>query len=376
MPTFFPSISADLREWALAQPLFFTASAPLTGKHINLSPKGLTSSTFTIFPPEPSQSVPAPKKTGNNADNSAPNEEQPGSTQAAYVDFTGSGAETIAHVYENGRATIMLCSFGPSPRIMRLFCRAKVIESGEVNGVVTPLRVASDGDDGSQYQRGEFEELLRRMWLTKNPGKGVDEKVARGRPWMEGMEGARSIIMLDVWKVQTSCGFGVPIFFPSKSSSTDETRTVEQSQPSTTKSTSTAPALPYTDRPTLANYGRKLVAKSGVRKYQAKCNSRSLDGLMGLKAARRQRGEWVLLGDCVSAVKRAIQRQAFGFVIGVLMGLLFALLIGLIVRAQDQENGGSRMAGLVCELCGTGESGKGVVGKSGREGWLNGTMVI
>lgn len=49
MPKYFPSISEDLAEWAMAQPLFFTASAPTFGKHINMSPKGLPSTTFQIL---------------------------------------------------------------------------------------------------------------------------------------------------------------------------------------------------------------------------------------------------------------------------------------------------------------------------------------
>ena len=83
---------------ALSQKLFFTASAPSYGQHVNISPKGLPSSTFCIFGP-------------NNA---------------GYVDATGSGSETISHVYENGRITIMFCSFAKSPRILRFFCRYAV----------------------------------------------------------------------------------------------------------------------------------------------------------------------------------------------------------------------------------------------------------
>ena len=132
MVQFFDSISPALSEWALRQPIFFTASAPLVGKHINISPKGLPSTTFTIF-------------DGNHA---------------AYVDATGSGAETISHIYENGRVTIMFCSFETSPRIMRFFCTGKVVE----------------------WDEPAFEPLLAKMG-----GKRV--------------EGARAVILLNVWKV-------------------------------------------------------------------------------------------------------------------------------------------------------------------------------
>ena len=118
------------------QQVFFTASAPLTGKHVNISPKGLPSSTFSIFDPN----------------------------HAAYVDATGSGSETISHVYENGRVTIMFCSFARSPRIMRFFCMGKVIEWGSP----------------------KFEPLLQKM--------------AKKR-----IEGARAVILLDVFKVNLFC---------------------------------------------------------------------------------------------------------------------------------------------------------------------------
>ena len=134
MVQFYPSIPPDLQEWALKQSIFYTASAPLTGTHVNLSPKGLPSATFAIFGPN----------------------------SAGYIDATGSGSETISHIYENGRVTIMFCSFGTSPRIMRFFCRGRVVERGD----------------------GGFESEVKRM------GKGKGEVL-----------GARAVILLDVWKV-------------------------------------------------------------------------------------------------------------------------------------------------------------------------------
>lgn len=153
MVQFWDSIPNDLRDWvhhplspalllkptdsdvsqALNQQVFFTASAPLTGKHINISPKGLPSATFSIFDPN----------------------------HAAYVDATGSGSETISHVYENGRITIMFCSFARSPRIMRFFCTGKVVE----------------------WDSPHFEGVLRRMGKVR-------------------IEGARAVILLDVFKVR------------------------------------------------------------------------------------------------------------------------------------------------------------------------------
>jgi hypothetical protein len=100
MGKFYESIPDDLRDWALRQRVFFVASAPLRGRHVNLSPKGLPDSCLAIL----------------------------GSNQVAYVDSTGSGCETISHVRENGRVTVMFCSFDASPRILRLFCTGAIIE--------------------------------------------------------------------------------------------------------------------------------------------------------------------------------------------------------------------------------------------------------
>lgn len=103
MVTFYESVSPEHHDWILEQPVFFVASAPSTGRHINLSPKGLPSSSFALLTPN----------------------------EAAYVDATGSGNETISHLRENGRLTVMFCSFDAAPRILRLFCTAEVIEWNE-----------------------------------------------------------------------------------------------------------------------------------------------------------------------------------------------------------------------------------------------------
>lgn len=132
MVKFFDCLSDELRDWALQQQVFFIASAPTNGRHINVSPKGLPASTLTVFDPN----------------------------HAAYIDATGSGAETISHLYENGRATIMFCSFGKTPRIMRWFCTGRVVE----------------------YDQPEFESLLARMDKAK-------------------VEGARAVIVLEMFKV-------------------------------------------------------------------------------------------------------------------------------------------------------------------------------
>ena len=135
MPKFYDSLSPSLTTWATQQPVFFVSSAPLRGKHINMSPKGMADNSLAIMGPN----------------------------EAAYIDMTGSGNETIAHVRENGRVTVMFCSFETTPRILRLFCTGRVVEPA--------------GD-------GAFERVVDRMGLT---GKVL--------------VGARAAILLDIFKV-------------------------------------------------------------------------------------------------------------------------------------------------------------------------------
>ena len=90
MAKVFEIIDDSIRNWIADQKILFVASAPLSGEGmVNCSPKGLD--TFRIL---------GPKKV-------------------AYLDYTGSGAETIAHLRENGRIVIMMCAFEGPPRIMR-----------------------------------------------------------------------------------------------------------------------------------------------------------------------------------------------------------------------------------------------------------------
>src|SRR5690348_14225958 len=95
----FNEIDDDLKKFIEAQKMFFVATAPAgAGGHINLSPKGLD--TLRILGPK----------------------------TVAYLDYTGSGIETIAHLRENGRIVIMLCAFDGPPKIVRLYGRGRSIE--------------------------------------------------------------------------------------------------------------------------------------------------------------------------------------------------------------------------------------------------------
>ncbi|MCX5663033.1 MAG: pyridoxamine 5'-phosphate oxidase family protein [Planctomycetota bacterium] len=134
------SINDELAAFIRRQRLFFVATAPLAGEgHINLSPKGLD--TFAILGPK----------------------------QVAYLDLTGSGAETIAHLRENGRIVVMFCALEGPAKILRLHGRGRV--------------VLPDSP--------EFAPLA----ATFPP-----------------REGARALIVVDVERVATSCGWGVPRF--------------------------------------------------------------------------------------------------------------------------------------------------------------------
>jgi Pyridoxamine 5'-phosphate oxidase len=100
----FDEITPELQRFIEVQSIFFVATAALSSDgHVNLSPKGLDS--LRVFGPR----------------------------QVAYLDLTGSGNETSAHITQNGRLTIMLCAFTGKPRILRLYCRSRVVtrSSGE-----------------------------------------------------------------------------------------------------------------------------------------------------------------------------------------------------------------------------------------------------
>src|SRR5262245_24995947 len=93
-----PNIDDELKTWISAQKVFFVATSPLSGSgHVNCSPKG--GDAFRVIDP----------------------------LTVAYHDFTGSGAETIAHLRENGRIVILFCSFEGAPRLARLHGRGTVV---------------------------------------------------------------------------------------------------------------------------------------------------------------------------------------------------------------------------------------------------------
>lgn len=145
MAKVFESIDDHLARWISSQPLFFVGSAPLDPDgHVNVSPKG-------------------PIETLRVLD---------GHT-VAYLDLVGSGAETAAHVRENGRIVIMLCAFAGPPRIVRLHGSAQLIQADDPR----------------------FGDLLERCELAQP----------------RSPESMRAIVLVDVRRVADSCGYGVPL---------------------------------------------------------------------------------------------------------------------------------------------------------------------
>src|ERR687883_1733029 len=95
----YDGIDERQRAWIAAQPMFFVGSAPLAGDgHVNVSPKGPGGSLRVLGP-----------------------------DRVAYLDLVGSGAETIAHLRENGRIVVMFCAFEGPPKILRLHGRGEVV---------------------------------------------------------------------------------------------------------------------------------------------------------------------------------------------------------------------------------------------------------
>ncbi|MBL1431638.1 pyridoxamine 5'-phosphate oxidase family protein [Oceanicaulis sp. AH-315-P02] len=138
MAKLYDELDAKLIEFINKQKVFFVASAPLSGDgHVNISPKGYDSLVVV------------------------------NSTSVAWLDMGGSGIETMAHVRENARMTLMFCAFDGPASILRLYGKADVV----------------------QFDDPDFEH-----WLEKFPA----------------FEKARNIFVLSIDRIADSCGWGVP----------------------------------------------------------------------------------------------------------------------------------------------------------------------
>ena len=135
----FDSIDERLQQFIEKQPVFFVATAPLESDgHLNLSPRGLDS--LRVIDPK----------------------------TVAFVDLTGSGIETIAHIKQNQRIVLMVCAFEGPPKIVRLHGRGEVIEPSNP----------------------EFATLVEKF---------------------PTYEGVRAVIRISCQRISDSCGFGVPL---------------------------------------------------------------------------------------------------------------------------------------------------------------------
>jgi len=134
-----PEITPEVARFIGEQPVYFVATAPLSADgHLNLSPKG--HDTFRVL----------------------------SDSRVAYLDLTGSGNESAAHLVENGRITFMFCAFQGAPKILRLFGTGRVVLPGT-------------------------------------------DEWALLAPHFPELPGVRQIIVADIHRVQTSCGFAVPL---------------------------------------------------------------------------------------------------------------------------------------------------------------------
>jgi hypothetical protein len=139
MGKIFDGIDAELSDWITAAPLWFVATAPLAREgRVNVSPRG--HDTLSVL----------------------------GRHRVGWVDYTGSGVETIAHLRENGRITLMFCSYDARPRIVRLHGRGTVAL----------------------------------------PGEAAYEQVVALHP---AHPSTRAVVLVDVERVSDSCGYGVPV---------------------------------------------------------------------------------------------------------------------------------------------------------------------
>ncbi len=133
----YDALDDGLTAFLRAQHVFFVATAPSTGGHVNLSPKGLD--TFAVLDPQ----------------------------TVAYLDLTGSGIETVSHLRENGRITMLFCAFEGPPRLVRLYGK----------GAVAPIGTPEYATQAAQFP---------------------------------AYPNARTVITVALERIADSCGYGVP----------------------------------------------------------------------------------------------------------------------------------------------------------------------
>jgi hypothetical protein len=175
------SLTPELQDWLAQQKVFFVATAPLAQEaHINCSPKG--GDTFRVL----------------------------GERQVAYIDYTGSGIETIAHLQENGRIVLMFCAFAGPPKIVRLHGRGEVVYPNDSDfaalqkcfpdqaGVraiirVTLTRISGSCGHGVPLMDYVADRQLIEKWSTTKGPQGLAEyRAAKNNASIDGIPGYKS----------------------------------------------------------------------------------------------------------------------------------------------------------------------------------------
>jgi len=246
MGQFYGEIPEFLRTWILQQKVFWVATAPLSGEgHVNLSPKGGLG-TFHIVD----------KHT------------------VWYEDVTGSGAETISHIRENGRITILFNAFEGPPRIARLFGKGTVYE----------------------FDTPEYAAFLP-------PDKR--------RP------GSRAVIVIAVHRVGSSCGYGIPFFdYRAERTKLDELSSKHEC---------------------IDNEALPEIPENGLKSYWRANNAKSIDGLPGLQTAHHSTTRFETCGvpvkSCSPHAESLMTKELRAAVTMALMvGLAFCA--GILLSAQ------------------------------------------
>jgi len=190
----YPELGQRLVQFIASQPVFFVATAPCldsvgAGGHVNVSPKGYRD-TFAVLDP----------------------------LTVAYLDLTGSGAETIAHLRQNGRITLMFCSFDATPKVLRIYGTGRAVLPADP----------------------EWPGLAAHFGQAAGTGRGGGDRDAE-----------RAIIVVAIDRIADSCGYAVPVM-----------------------------ELSF-ERDLLARWSERKSAED-LAAYRVKHNSESIDGLPAL----------------------------------------------------------------------------------------------
>jgi Pyridoxamine 5'-phosphate oxidase len=153
MGTVYSELDERMISFIRKQPMFFVATAPCldsdgSGGHVNVSPKGYRDTIAVLGP-----------------------------LTVAYLDLTGSGAETIAHLRQNGTITIMFCSFDRQPKILRLYGTGRTVLPEDPDWAGYAVHFAADPGNGTGTGRGN----------------------------------QRAIIVVTIDRISDSCGYAVPV---------------------------------------------------------------------------------------------------------------------------------------------------------------------